>query len=91
MISAATTAGMTVSRYKDTRFWAVFDGVGTLVCVCVYKKGADEVIRRLDRVAAAAPARIPDPFWDPNLARLLAPLSAPEASGRTDRKENDRP
>ncbi len=29
------------------RFWAVYDPVGGLVCVTVYKKGAAEVIRRL--------------------------------------------
>jgi hypothetical protein len=28
------------------RFWAVYDA-GVLVCVCVYKRGAAEVMRRL--------------------------------------------
>ena len=37
----------TVSRYKDTRFWAVRDAGGELICVCVYKRGAAEVVRRL--------------------------------------------
>lgn len=32
---------------KYGRFWAVYDEVGELVCVTVYKKGAQEVIRRL--------------------------------------------
>jgi hypothetical protein len=29
------------------RYWAVYDCTGVLVCVCVYKKGALEVVRRL--------------------------------------------
>lgn len=37
---------MTVARYKQ-RFWAVYDPSGALVCVCVYRKGAQEVARRL--------------------------------------------
>ena len=31
------------------RFWAVY-AAGALVCVCVYKRGAAEVIRRLTQV-----------------------------------------
>jgi hypothetical protein len=42
---------MTVARYKRTRFWAVYDAGGKLVCVCVYKKGAEEVVRRLKPTA----------------------------------------
>ena len=37
---------MEVVRYKG-RFWAVYDGSGTLVVVTVYKRGANEVKRRL--------------------------------------------
>ena len=37
---------MTIAKY-GTRFWAVYDADGSLVCVCVYKKGAKEVLRRL--------------------------------------------
>jgi hypothetical protein len=29
------------------RNWAVYDERGALVCVCVYRKGAREVVRRL--------------------------------------------
>jgi len=29
------------------RNWAVYDSLGAMVCVTVYKKGAEEVIRRL--------------------------------------------
>lgn len=38
---------MKIERYKR-RFWAVLDPDGSLVCVCVYKKGAKEVVRRLE-------------------------------------------
>jgi len=38
---------MTITRYGKTRFWAVWDTDGTLIAVCVYKKGAEEVLRRL--------------------------------------------
>lgn len=36
---------MKITRYG--RFWAVYDGENVLVCLCVYKKGAEEVLRRL--------------------------------------------
>lgn len=35
------------------RFWAVFDADASLVCVCVYKRGALEVLRRLAITRAA--------------------------------------
>jgi hypothetical protein len=38
---------VTVSRHKRGRFWALRDAGGALICVCVYKKGAQEVRRRL--------------------------------------------
>ena len=37
---------MTIRRHGK-RFWAVYDDDEVLVCVCVYKKGAQEVVRRL--------------------------------------------
>ena len=40
----------TVRRYK-WRFWAVYCGPA-LVCVTVYRKGADEVARRLNTLSA---------------------------------------
>ena len=89
-MTADTTAGMTVSRYKATRFWAVRDGAGALVCVCVYKRGADEVIRRLAPATSAA-APTPDPFCDPHLAYLFTPRSARATGTQSEDKENDRP
>jgi hypothetical protein len=38
---------MTIQKYG--RFFAVYDEKAALVCVCVYKKGAAEVVRRLNR------------------------------------------
>ena len=50
----------TVERYRKTRFWAVYDA-GELVCVTVYKKGANAVKARLEelrlRVAPAEEGR----------------------------------
>jgi len=37
---------MTIERYKG-RFWALRDSDGALICLCVYRKGAEEVLRRL--------------------------------------------
>jgi len=34
------------------RFWAVHDGAGQLVCLAVYRKGAQEVVRRLSPAPA---------------------------------------
>ena len=41
-----------IERYKNTRHWALYDGA-ELVAVTVYRRGAQEVQRRL---AAQAPA-----------------------------------
>jgi hypothetical protein len=38
---------MRIERYGKTRYWAVIDTDGSLVCLCVYKRGALEVQRRL--------------------------------------------
>jgi len=38
---------MRIARYQNTRYWAVIDADGTLVCLCVYRKGAQEVMKRL--------------------------------------------
>jgi hypothetical protein len=38
---------MRIERYQNTRYWAVHASDGALICVCVYRKGAQEVVRRL--------------------------------------------
>ena len=35
-----------ITKYRNTRFWAVWEGP-QLLCVTVYKKGALAVLRRL--------------------------------------------
>ena len=42
--------GARVEKYK-MRHWAAYDADGKLVCVCVYRKGAEEVIRRITAAA----------------------------------------
>ena len=42
---------MVIRKYR--RSWAVYDGA-TLVCVCLYKKGAVEVVRRLSQCSYLA-------------------------------------
>ncbi|MCZ7636890.1 MAG: hypothetical protein M5U12_13090 [Verrucomicrobia bacterium] len=39
--------GFTVTKHGRSRFWALRDRAGVLVCLCVYKRGALEVARRL--------------------------------------------
>lgn len=38
---------MKITKYKGTKHWAIYDNAGKLICVAVYKKGAEEVVRRL--------------------------------------------
>ena len=42
---------MTIHRHG--RYWAVVDRAGALVCLTVYKRGALEVVRRLEEVPDA--------------------------------------
>ena len=39
---------MSIRKYGS--YWAVLDADGTLVCLCVYKRGALEVVRRLSQL-----------------------------------------
>jgi len=38
---------MCIERYGNTRYWVVLDRDGSLIYLCVYKRGALEVLRRL--------------------------------------------
>ena len=42
---------MSIRKYGG-RYWALYDDAGELVCVCLYKKGAAEVLRRLQQPPA---------------------------------------
>lgn len=44
---------MTIEKYGKTRFWAVYDEAGKLICLCVYKKGGNEVKARLSKLQDA--------------------------------------
>jgi hypothetical protein len=39
---------MSIRKYE--RCWALYDDAGELVCICLYKKGAAEVLRRLQQL-----------------------------------------
>lgn len=43
----AASHSFRMERYKTSRFWGVYDGPSQLICVCVYKKGAAEIVQRL--------------------------------------------
>src|ERR687884_184909 len=47
---------ITYSRYKFTRFWAVYDG-DELLCITVYLKGAMAVVERINGVKPEPPKR----------------------------------
>jgi len=44
-----------IEHYGKSRYWAVYDG-HELVVVTLYKRGAQEVLRRLQALAAPAAA-----------------------------------
>ena len=41
---------MSIRKYG--RSWALYDDAGELVCICLYKKGAAEVLKRLQQLPA---------------------------------------
>ncbi len=41
---------MLIEKYKRTRFYGLYDDNGTLVCVTVYKCGAQAVADRFDEL-----------------------------------------
>jgi hypothetical protein len=38
---------MHIEKYRNSRYFAVYDDGGTLVCITLYRKGAQEVMQRL--------------------------------------------
>lgn len=51
---------LTIERYRRTRFWGLYEA-GELLCVTVYKKGAQAVKERLERSAVPMPNDLPTP------------------------------
>jgi hypothetical protein len=45
--SVATLNPAPYTIRRRNRFWEVLDSSGDLVCLTVYKRGAEEVVRRL--------------------------------------------
>jgi hypothetical protein len=43
----AAPPAYTIVKQTKSRWWEVRDAVGELVCLTVYKRGAEEVVRRL--------------------------------------------
>lgn len=43
---------MKIQKYKNTRNWAIYDTHGDLIAVTLYKKGAVEIVRRLEAATA---------------------------------------
>jgi len=44
---------MRVERYGNTQYWPVYASDGALICITVYRKGAAEVVRRLQQAPEA--------------------------------------
>jgi hypothetical protein len=74
---------MTIRKYGG-RYWALYDDAGEMVCVCVYRKGAAEVLRRLQQLPA--PQRHPRKpahasradVWGSSDAALALPVLSPK-------------
>ncbi len=54
-MNAAPTPALKVAKWKDGRSWAVYDQSGALVVVALYKRGAEEVARRLSALGEPPP------------------------------------
>ena len=87
---------MPYEKYK--RFWAVTDAAGQLVCLTVYRKGAQEVLRRLGAVegpaalGTAEPAlKVARPGARPNARKTPYRLEAGRQieAGRQQRRRKD--
>jgi len=44
---------MKVEKYLNSRFWAVYDDAGQLICLAVYKRGAYEVANTIEKLQKA--------------------------------------
>lgn len=70
---------MDIRRYKH-RYWAVYSPSDELICVCVYKKGAQNVARLL--VEKTLPARDCPPCSPPD-KRIALPQRRVTAASRS--------
>ena len=74
---------MPYEKYK--RFWAVTDAAGQLICLTVYRKGAQEVLRRLGAVEDTAALGTAEP-----VPRVARPSAHPHARKKPYRLETGR-
>ncbi|HYH05622.1 MAG TPA: hypothetical protein VEK11_01055 [Thermoanaerobaculia bacterium] len=58
---------LNIERYRGTRFWGLYEA-GQLLCVTVYKKGAEAVKTRIERGEPLAPPP-PPPVIEPEPPR----------------------
>ena len=49
---------LSIERYRRTRFWGLYEA-GQLLCVTVYKKGAEAAKTRIERGTPAPPPPSP--------------------------------
>jgi hypothetical protein len=47
---------MHIERYRNGRFFGLYDDAGILICVCLYRKGAEAVMQRLQAQNGHQPA-----------------------------------
>ena len=69
---------MCIARYRKTRYWTVIDAQGTLVCLCVYRKGAAEVVQHLQHTLEAIPQ------WQETNGPTMDVLGLPEGCQERD-------
>ncbi|MEO8381155.1 MAG: hypothetical protein ABI779_15960 [Acidobacteriota bacterium] len=59
---------LSIERYRRSRFWGLYEA-GQLLCVTVYKKGADAVKTRIERGTPASPPPPPPSIEPPSERR----------------------
>lgn len=63
---------MKIEKYKSTNYWAIYENNGDMVGLEVYKKGALEVVRKLDE--ARGDKEYQPPLYD--ISKLIKNLSS---------------
>lgn len=62
---------MKIEKYKSTNYWTIYENNGDMVGLEVYKKGALEVVRKLDE--ARGDKEYQPPLYD--ISKLIKNLS----------------
>jgi len=61
---------MRIEKYQKTRYWALVDTTGELVCLCVYRKGAEVVMRRLQILDQAQQGQETSPVREDRASKI---------------------